>query len=282
MPVLLGTGFTAALFGLTTQIHNNTQVPTVAADIVSSPIVVAMLLALLLYARRARGSLRLENAFLVAVPVIAAFMAGAVFMQSGVTGVTDVAVKVLYSFSLALLYVALLEGPDTGSAVLPRTVAVSLLVVWGCTLVGSGLGLVLIVTTGLNPTTVTAVALGAMWLCTFVSAVLSRAFRPMAADADSGRPPEVVYIDRAEEQVRSFSRQVGLSEREQQIALLFVRGRSASRIASELTLSENTVKTHLQNIYGKAGLHSKQELLDRISEQDIQGPSDAIRAPEES
>lgn len=51
-----------------------------------------------------------------------------------------------------------------------------------------------------------------------------------------------------------------LSERERQIAFLVARGLKNKDIASELTISENTVKRHLQSIFSKTGTRDRLEL----------------------
>ena len=38
------------------------------------------------------------------------------------------------------------------------------------------------------------------------------------------------------------------------------------RIASELSLSENTVKTHSKAVYAKMGVHSRQALIDYVEQ----------------
>lgn len=55
-----------------------------------------------------------------------------------------------------------------------------------------------------------------------------------------------------------------LTEREKEIAALLLRGRTYKLIAEELYLSENTVKTHVKNIYSKLGVKSKSELFNYI------------------
>jgi DNA-binding NarL/FixJ family response regulator len=50
-----------------------------------------------------------------------------------------------------------------------------------------------------------------------------------------------------------------LSERERQILALLVRGYSNRRIAESCHLSVNTVRTHVQNVLVKLGVHSKLE-----------------------
>lgn len=58
--------------------------------------------------------------------------------------------------------------------------------------------------------------------------------------------------------------QYRLTPRETEIMTLFAKGRSNVRIQEELVLSRGTVTTHLQHVYQKVGVHSKQELLDII------------------
>lgn len=51
-----------------------------------------------------------------------------------------------------------------------------------------------------------------------------------------------------------------LSERERQIAAAVARGLKNKDIARELSISENTVKRHLQSIFSKTGTHDRLEL----------------------
>jgi len=51
-----------------------------------------------------------------------------------------------------------------------------------------------------------------------------------------------------------------LSEREKQIAYLVARGMKNKDIAQQLTISENTVKRHLQSIFSKTGAKDRLEL----------------------
>ncbi len=60
------------------------------------------------------------------------------------------------------------------------------------------------------------------------------------------------------------ARKKELTPRETEIMLLFARGRSSTYIQKELCISKGTVTTHLQHIYRKTDVHSKQELLDLI------------------
>lgn len=51
-----------------------------------------------------------------------------------------------------------------------------------------------------------------------------------------------------------------LSERERQVAYLVARGLKNRQIAGELSISENTVKRHLQSIFSKTGARDRLEL----------------------
>jgi DNA-binding CsgD family transcriptional regulator len=55
-----------------------------------------------------------------------------------------------------------------------------------------------------------------------------------------------------------------LTEREKQIVTLLLKGRTYKLIASELYLSENTVKTHVKNIYAKLAVRTKSELFKKF------------------
>ncbi len=66
--------------------------------------------------------------------------------------------------------------------------------------------------------------------------------------------------------VRRLADDCGLTEREKEILALFAEGRSVPYIAEKFILSPNTVKTHMRRIYGKANVHSRQELLDKLEE----------------
>ena len=81
-----------------------------------------------------------------------------------------------------------------------------------------------------------------------------------------------------EEQQKTVERIVcvaGLSERESEIAMLLLRGYPYKLIASRLFISESTVKSHVQNIYGKLGIHSRTELIERFGAEGLPQPPDA-------
>jgi DNA-binding CsgD family transcriptional regulator len=60
----------------------------------------------------------------------------------------------------------------------------------------------------------------------------------------------------------------GLSPRETEVFFLLAKGRNRAHISEELFVSDETVKTHIKNIYRKIGVHSQQELIDTIESEE--------------
>lgn len=70
----------------------------------------------------------------------------------------------------------------------------------------------------------------------------------------------------AENAMVSFLKQHDLTVREIEITKLLLTGETYKMIAQDLNISENTVKTHIKNIYSKLQVRSKIELLKYIKE----------------
>jgi len=81
-----------------------------------------------------------------------------------------------------------------------------------------------------------------------------------------------LFSDKSQEKrieaVKSVVQINQLTERESEIVGLLLRGRTYKMIASELFVSENTVKTHIKNIYSKLNIQSKAQLINLISGND--------------
>ena len=65
--------------------------------------------------------------------------------------------------------------------------------------------------------------------------------------------------------IETFARRYELSPRETEICAILARGMSVKYIATYMVLSENTVKTHVRNIYKKAHVSTKDQLIQLIS-----------------
>ena len=58
----------------------------------------------------------------------------------------------------------------------------------------------------------------------------------------------------------------GLTGREAEILVYLARGRTNVHIASVLFVSENTVRSHVRNIYAKLEIHTRQQLIDLVED----------------
>jgi len=63
---------------------------------------------------------------------------------------------------------------------------------------------------------------------------------------------------------KSLSESFGLSPREVEVALLLIRGRSEPYISEALFITNHTTHSHVNKIYKKMNVHSRQEFLDVI------------------
>ncbi len=75
---------------------------------------------------------------------------------------------------------------------------------------------------------------------------------PSRAPAD-GQPSPKAALD-------AFCQDFGLSERERVLLALLAEGLNAQQAAERLTVSRNTVKSHMAHIYTKCGIHTRAEL----------------------
>lgn len=73
--------------------------------------------------------------------------------------------------------------------------------------------------------------------------------------------PTSLALDELSETFRS---KYGITDREREIILKVIQGKSNADIAGELFISLATVKTHLHNIYTKIGVESRFDLLARV------------------
>lgn len=82
----------------------------------------------------------------------------------------------------------------------------------------------------------------------------------------SAEASEPATVDEAQvrEALLELAREKHLSARETEVFLLLAKGRSAPFIRDELMVSLNTVSSHVKHIYGKLGIHSRQELIDLV------------------
>lgn len=103
-----------------------------------------------------------------------------------------------------------------------------------------------------------------------------------AANAVEAVPSELqaAQIDAPtlEQACEHVCREHGLTPRESEVLELLARGRNAQAIQDRLTISRGTAKTHIRNVYAKLGIHSQQELIELVEQEEAGEPE--AEAPE--
>lgn len=87
-------------------------------------------------------------------------------------------------------------------------------------------------------------------------------------EADSQPGSQSALDDR---RVEDFSSAYRLTAREQEVLRLLVEGDTIAKIADSLGISANTAKRHVYNIYHKADVHNRYELLRLIADRTVDG-----------
>lgn len=92
---------------------------------------------------------------------------------------------------------------------------------------------------------------------------LRRAIK-LVAEGKSVLSPEVTSkVMRAVSGVQSINAELGLSQREMEVLDCLAQGKTSSAIASELFITENTVKTHVRHILEKLEAANRAEAVSR-------------------
>ena len=61
-----------------------------------------------------------------------------------------------------------------------------------------------------------------------------------------------------------YAKSIGLSPRQTEILALLAEGCNIKSIEERLVISAHTAKSHIYSIYQKAGVHSRQEIIELI------------------
>lgn len=61
-----------------------------------------------------------------------------------------------------------------------------------------------------------------------------------------------------------YGEECGLTQREREVLLLLVQGKTIASVAQDMFIAEGTVKAHVQHIYRKLDVHSREELIELV------------------
>lgn len=116
----------------------------------------------------------------------------------------------------------------------------------------------------------TAFSSGLMYLLLLVLTLFlywrAKAIRNAAGASDRASALSNAREDELSAAADAWAQRFGFSPREVEIAQLLVQRIPYKQISEQLFVSGNTVKTHVRNIYKKAGVSSREELLEKLSD----------------
>lgn len=139
-------------------------------------------------------------------------------------------------------------------------------VVYAFSMGGSAVGLAVGAAQGAGFAQLSVVALVAIYALSLAMTMQRRQKATAVSEsASSIASPSALYEQEAvERRVVALAQRYSLSRRESEVLEFLARGRDVPFIAEELVISKNTVRSHVKSIFSKAGVHSRQELLDLI------------------
>jgi DNA-binding CsgD family transcriptional regulator len=93
------------------------------------------------------------------------------------------------------------------------------------------------------------------WVVLHGASLLSGGARRVAVIVEPAHPARIAPL---------LMSACGLTEREQEVALLVLQGNSAAEIAQRLVVSAHTVQQHLKRVFDKTGVRSRRDLVDKV------------------
>ena len=80
--------------------------------------------------------------------------------------------------------------------------------------------------------------------------------------------PDVDVLPVDASQLAAIAERYSLTRREAEVLGLVFRGFTAQQIADELVVTKSTVKFHVTNILKKTGAETRQQLVEKLSEEE--------------
>lgn len=129
-------------------------------------------------------------------------------------------------------------------------------------LIGDGLSLIIRTSTLSQETQIVTSVFLLLYGCSVVMFVLMR-----KGSIDKNEKSEHPGVDVLKETCLTLTAKHGFSKRQSEVLDLLVHGYDVPSIAKKLFISENTVRTHTKRIYTLLDVHSKQEIIDLVNEE---------------
>ena len=249
-------------YGLMAQICSHAEIHAGLFAVSSEIVGIVFLLLLALSVPLWKNMIDTEGVFIIVLPIFTtAFLLSPFFWGSEVF-VSGFIAKCGFLIYAALMWIYMQrmthKAPDQSFFFFGIALGVFYLALMGGRLSAQ----VLILDMGLLDEMVAFASLLAVWLLSMsvlVVLLVNRRYKNKASSA----PQKSASLD-FDVACASFGAHYHLSERELSVVKEYARGRTASYIAQELVVSEETVRTYLKRSYSKSSCHSRQDLLDKL------------------
>lgn len=225
----------------------------------------AIALALLIAWRVFKVHLSVARFYQAGFAFTATILVASLALTHGFTSTLACFPYLLFEFALVIVMV---EGPDCAVGDGPNSLAV-FGVQTGCAYLamaaGTALGLLLCRGEGSTASVFGVTVALCVYLLSVPLIVMLRRRAEEQVAAPNSTPVSLEPRDIYAARVHVLSEACGLTPREEQIVVLTACGLDSPAIARSLSVSDNTVRTHKRNAYKKLGVHSKQDILLLIS-----------------
>lgn len=270
----LGTSVLFFMSGLMLQlphVRDLTLAQFQSTSLVTQGIVIAALLLPVLLVKR---PLRLESVFKIALPLSATGFLLLPLVWSGGSGIANACAQLGSGVADIILW-CMVASYSRGSRLPAASLfSCALLATSAAKLAGTLAGAFFQDELEQGGIALTAIALAAVYLVAMMSMFLFRDRRPGAEDGgappDDSRPAAIPGPSDAAEpglpaRCSSLARAFDLTPREAELLVELAQGRTLRAISEKLTVSENTVKYHVRGIYQKLGVHTRDEVIELVS-----------------
>ena len=225
----------------------------------------AIALALLVAWRVFKVHLSVVRFYQAGFALTATILVASLALTHGFTSTLACFPYLLFEFALVIVMV---EGPDCAVGAGQSSLTV-FGVQTGCAYLamaaGTALGLLLCRGEGSTASVFGVTVALCVYLLSVPLIVMLRHRAEGQAAAPNFTPVSLEPRDIYAARVHVLSEACGLTPREEQIVALTACGLDSPAIARSLSVSDNTVRTHKRNAYKKLGVHSKQDILLLIS-----------------
>ncbi len=145
-------------------------------------------------------------------------------------------------------------------------------VMWESWCMGQMAARVLMLTHGSGPLAIATLAAVLIYLAAVIVQIAVAPVRypaaPVPHTVNNKGPEDATETGRPGDPYAALGLEYQLSQRELEVLRLLAEGRSAKYVSEELVISFNTARSHIRHIYEKLDVHSKQELISLMRNQE--------------